>query len=838
MPNPSRQTSRTSSIPIPGAAPRSIEDILNFNSLGTPPGTSTSPHRERSLHPVARSLYSGLEGGRPSVGHRHVSASSSFGTSRPALGGGSGPPWGARTVSTSAAPVLPGTFGMHGSIPGFEPRVIGGSGTAPVERSGIASRRDAQQPTSPTRALRMSTGGRPPVHVTQGIPIRSSHVAAPVSSPGSPYGHHLIGSGAPTTFKVPSYLQYSSLRDLLQTDVGSAYSPPRPPIFLMSDRDVTPFTESDEESESSGGYTQRPYAHRERGRGRERQNAYATATSTLNDHIIHLPTRWNEQDRNKFLHISGDGRNLHYHGPTSQGEKDAAAARANYPVQPACGIYYYEVTILDKGLKGHISVGFSYAGVRLSRLPGWEKNSWGYHGDDGHSFASERDGTPFGPRFTTGDVVGCGIDFGTHKAFYTKNGALIGDAFDNIGEDGQVIFPAVGLRTQQEGIRVNFGHEPFKYDIDYHVHCAKERTWAKILATPVKWVLDEKRDIFELEEDKAAQKSATNGATVTTTTVKAEVKQELADEEFVPIELPADYSEPINKLVLSYLQHHGFERSASAFKAQVKFCKKKAIATSRLPLHKTEDADIKMETDDCMPGAVTTCYDSPFEFEILEQENCLDGQQSRQRVVNAVLAGDIDLVLSLTKELFPSVLNMDQGFLLLKLKCRKFVELMLHASDALQSMKNEAETRVPDPSQVEFGAMEVDDEEPRSRIGKLNNGDALTPVASSVPILSPRMERISSHSSPSPAVMRYQTALSEALAYGKVLHAENPRPDSGARPEVLALLKTTFSLVTYDDPRTAGGEVQALAGQEARAQLAQEVNQAILGEVLSEFNFA
>lgn len=41
-------------------------------------------------------------------------------------------------------------------------------------------------------------------------------------------------------------------------------------------------------------------------------------------------------------------------GPTSQGEKEAAAARANHHIPPACGIYYYEVTIIDKGFKGYV----------------------------------------------------------------------------------------------------------------------------------------------------------------------------------------------------------------------------------------------------------------------------------------------------------------------------------------------------------------------------------------------------------------------------------------------------------------------------------------------------
>ena len=41
-------------------------------------------------------------------------------------------------------------------------------------------------------------------------------------------------------------------------------------------------------------------------------------------------------------------------GPSSAGEKEAAAARANYPIPPACGIYYYEVSIESKGAKGYV----------------------------------------------------------------------------------------------------------------------------------------------------------------------------------------------------------------------------------------------------------------------------------------------------------------------------------------------------------------------------------------------------------------------------------------------------------------------------------------------------
>lgn len=42
---------------------------------------------------------------------------------------------------------------------------------------------------------------------------------------------------------------------------------------------------------------------------------------------------------------------------------------------------------------------FASSEVRLSRLPGWEKHSWGYHADDGWSFPGHKDGNPYGPTF-------------------------------------------------------------------------------------------------------------------------------------------------------------------------------------------------------------------------------------------------------------------------------------------------------------------------------------------------------------------------------------------------------------------------------------------------------
>lgn len=404
-----------------------------------------------------------------------------------------------------------------------------------------------------------------------------------------------------------------------------------------------------------------------------------------------------------------------------------------------------------------------------------------------------------------------------------------------------------------EAIKVNFGQEPFKYDIDYHVHCAQERTWQKIQETPVRWAVDDADELVLLQLDKSplpgegTKGSSSDGSD----TVKPEpessskgVKHDPEDEEYEPIETVPDYSEPITKLIMSYLTHHGYERTANAFKCQLdshgKQYESSRKSSLKLPLKKVEeiDMDIKMETDDSLLGPSSEEYTGPFDLGSMEAESSARQEkvQSRQRIVYAVQAGDIDLALDMTKQYCPKVLEADKGLIHLKLRCRKFVELMLHASDAQQKMKSEPEVsapvKVPDSGKDSGGAMEVDDEGPGPLSPSASNGFSKTntpAVASpSAPIVAPRMsKRASSRTPQSPALVAYQAALAEALDYGRQLQADY-RADS--RPDVQSLLKLTFSLVTYEDPRKAGGEVAELASQEARNRLSQEVNQAILGK--------
>ena len=151
----------------------------------------------------------------------------------------------------------------------------------------------------------------------------------------------------------------------------------------------------------------------------------------VNQQETPLPRQWSTVHKCQTLKLSNGNLRVTYQGP-GKTHKDAASVRTDYPIPPACGIYYYEVKIVSKGRDGYMGIGLSKSEVQLSRLPGWDKNSYGYHGDDGHSFCCSGTGQNYGPTFTTGDVIGCCLNLIENTCFYTKNGYNLGIAFRDL----------------------------------------------------------------------------------------------------------------------------------------------------------------------------------------------------------------------------------------------------------------------------------------------------------------------------------------------------------------------------------------------------------------------
>ena len=72
----------------------------------------------------------------------------------------------------------------------------------------------------------------------------------------------------------------------------------------------------------------------------------------------------------------------------------------------------------------------------------------------------------YGPTFTTGDIIGCGLNMVQNSIFYTKNGQNLGNAFINLPTRYTDFYPTIGLCSPGEIVQINFGQEPFVFDIE------------------------------------------------------------------------------------------------------------------------------------------------------------------------------------------------------------------------------------------------------------------------------------------------------------------------------------------------------------------------------------
>ena len=191
-------------------------------------------------------------------------------------------------------------------------------------------------------------------------------------------------------------------------------------------------------------------------------------------HIWCLEDRWHWLEKKKKndsgdIEISVDNLKVLYRG-LGKTDEDAAAIRSNFYVVRTSGFFYYEIKIINAGRNGFIGIGLCSKNVDLDRLPGWEKDSLGYHGDDGNIFKDSGIGIPYGPKFATGDSIGLCWNLVKKIIFFTKNGASLKNAFSNYSSfDNYQMIPVVGLRTPGELIQANFCKFKFEFDINSYI---------------------------------------------------------------------------------------------------------------------------------------------------------------------------------------------------------------------------------------------------------------------------------------------------------------------------------------------------------------------------------
>ncbi|KAF1335333.1 Ran-binding proteins 9/10, partial [Globisporangium splendens] len=186
---------------------------------------------------------------------------------------------------------------------------------------------------------------------------------------------------------------------------------------------------------------------------------------------------------------------------------------------------YFEITIArrkqQQQSRHHLRLGgsdMSSIGVGTPRFrlvdkqPGWDRQSFGYHGDDGRFYHNTGYGEHFGPSFDIGDTVGCGVWRDTQAShssvFFTNNGDLIPTGDRDIDCEHEDMYPVVGLDSPH-AIHFNFGQEPFRYDIVDELFGECEGM-AGLLATQLQWytISDSDVESSDSEDDEYADESS------------------------------------------------------------------------------------------------------------------------------------------------------------------------------------------------------------------------------------------------------------------------------------------------------------------------------------------
>jgi ankyrin repeat protein len=144
-------------------------------------------------------------------------------------------------------------------------------------------------------------------------------------------------------------------------------------------------------------------------------------------------TRLNTKTRSRLLgKTNKSSQCVEYIGDNGR-SGDPGAIQGNGPARhPRRRYYYFEITIKDCGRFGRISIGFTGEDFNNYVHPGWGPNSYGYHSDNGHlyhgddSYVYQLINPNFGPKFSTNDIVGAGIDHLKQKIFFHQKWRISG----------------------------------------------------------------------------------------------------------------------------------------------------------------------------------------------------------------------------------------------------------------------------------------------------------------------------------------------------------------------------------------------------------------------------
>eukprot|EP00917_Polyrhabdina_sp_WS-2016_P014429 GHVP01031543.1.p1 GENE.GHVP01031543.1~~GHVP01031543.1.p1 ORF type:complete len:406 (+),score=87.75 GHVP01031543.1:2000-3217(+) len=186
--------------------------------------------------------------------------------------------------------------------------------------------------------------------------------------------------------------------------------------------------------------------------------------------------QWCETDKSEVISImKKKGVKMLFYNQSDEEKSVAGMIRTNKPIDLASVFFYYEIKVHSRGISGNVAIGLSGRDVGLNRLPGWEPDSYGYHGDDGMVFGFDGGKeTEYSTTFTEGDTIGCGICLLTNEVFFTKNSVYLGVAGKiTIPENG--IYAAIGMKTAGECVSASFNQNAFLFDLSTMINKTKSR---------------------------------------------------------------------------------------------------------------------------------------------------------------------------------------------------------------------------------------------------------------------------------------------------------------------------------------------------------------------------
>ena len=146
-----------------------------------------------------------------------------------------------------------------------------------------------------------------------------------------------------------------------------------------------------------------------------------------------------------------------------------SSIKTSQPIPQSSNHFYFELTVVESGKDGAIGIGFTPSSSGSDSMPGWDKNSVGYHGDVGSICYESCYPIATTETFETGDVVGCeftrsvveNVQLAEYR--FTKNGRAIGPL--TVKEYTTELYPTIGFNTPGAIVRPNLGETDFTYHI-------------------------------------------------------------------------------------------------------------------------------------------------------------------------------------------------------------------------------------------------------------------------------------------------------------------------------------------------------------------------------------